>query len=91
MAEPKRVAVVVFCEVDTESQEDAEVVAALAVRRGLTKTGAPNEWPADLSVDAYGHHFPVRAVRALEVGMAAGNGYLWTAPTWKAYREGGAS
>ena len=85
----KQVAVVVFCEVDTELEEDAEVIAALAVRRRLTQTGAPNEWPADISTDAYGHHFPVRAVRAMEVGMAAGNGYLWTRVTAKAFREAG--
>jgi len=87
--EAHRVAVVVFCEVDTDLLEDAEVIAALAVRRALATTDAPRMWPADVSVDAYGSHFPIRAVRVVEAGMAAGNGYLWMRPTSKAFPESG--
>lgn len=85
-----RVAVVVFCEVETESDLDAETVAPLAVRRALGGGGLNQQSNADLSIDAYGHHFPVGAVRVMEAGIAARNGYLWTRPTPKAYHEGGA-
>lgn len=91
-----RVAVVVFCEVDSVLLEDgklpspvivedAEIVATLAVRNALSEAG----WPADITVSAYGHTWPVRAVRALELGIAAGNGYVWSRPSAKAYTEGG--
>lgn len=88
MSEKHRVAVVVFCEVDTETLEDAEIVAALAVRRKLAGHGSLAPLPADISTDAYRHHFPILAVRVMEAGIAAGNGYLWTHPTSKAFLEG---
>lgn len=81
-----RVAVVVFCEVDAESELDAEAVVPLAVRRALGGGGLRPDSCADLSVDAYGHHFPVRAMLVMEAGLAAGNGYLWSTPTSKAYQ-----
>lgn len=85
-AEVRRVAVVVFCEVVSETQEDAENVASLAVRRGLGG-GESGTWPADLSTNAYGLRWSVTAKRVLEVGIAAGNGYLWTQPTIKGWHS----
>lgn len=83
-----RIPVVVFCEVDVASDLDAETVAPLAVRRALGGGGPHPDSIADLSVDAYGQHIPVRAVRVMEAGIAAGNGYLWTRASGKAYTEG---
>lgn len=84
----QRVAVVVFCEVDTEHLEDAEVIAQVAVRRKLADhddTGVWR-WPANIATNAYGRHWEVRAARILEVGKAAAGNYLAIEPTSKAFR-----
>jgi hypothetical protein len=74
------VAVVLFC--DVESETEAEQIAEITISRLLgplpqmlepVQTSNGKELPAVL----------VHEVR--EVGMAAGNGYLWTQPTLKAY------
>lgn len=86
MNEIKRVAVVVFCEVTADGQEDAEIVATSAVRNAMQNQGG--SWPAPIDLIAYGRAWPVVAVRCLEAGIAAGNGYLWTRPTSKGFLEG---
>ncbi len=83
----QRVAVVVFVEVDGDVVDtDAEIIGKQAVENALA--GNPRVWPADLSLDAFGQRWPVTAVKCMEVGMAAGNGYLWSRPTGKAFLEG---
>jgi hypothetical protein len=88
--ETHRVAVIVFCEVACEGQADADSVAQVAVRRAL-EHGAGSDghmpaMPAELAVRVYGKPWKVRALRCMEAGVAIGNGYLWTAPTSKAFR-----
>lgn len=84
MSEIQRVAIVMFCEVETESEMDAGSIASLALRRALS--GEPmGRLPVSLSVDAFSQNYPVRIVRALEAGVAIGNGYLWARPTSKAW------
>lgn len=84
-----RVAVVVFTSVRAVDFSDASYIAETAIRQAL-KTSSIED-PKHLTVTA---KFPGRDervkvhVRCLrEVGMAAGNGYLGTGTTSKAYRE----
>ncbi len=87
MSAGQRVAVVVFVEFDGDVVDtDAEIIAKQAVENALA--GEPRVWPADLSLTAFGQRWSARAVRCMEVGMAAGNGYLWIRPTSKAFLEG---
>ena len=79
----KRVAVVLFCEIDTDAP-DADHLAVITVSRLLGRNpsvlprihppGSKDPWPE------------VRVQEVQEAGMAAGNGYLWMQPTSKAYR-----
>lgn len=78
----QRVALVVFADV-TECADvlDAATVAAYFLRQNI-KFG-PTEHPVPMR-----NGIPVvRFHQAMEVGMAAGNGYLWTEATSKAYRQ----
>jgi hypothetical protein len=80
MAEPVRVALVVFAEVDAVDSRDGASVVAQLIRKQLPfdKVHYPSlcsgQWPVVLR-------------GAMEAGMALGNGYLWAAPTSKLFRE----
>lgn len=79
-----RVAIVVFCEAEGVDERDAASVAQRAL--------IDNLHDVDLTVNRYEGGkllFSRRTtfIDATEVGVAAGNGYLWTQPTSKAFRE----
>lgn len=78
----RRVGVIVFCEVRATSDRDAGTVAEMALRQVAppgtivpTRTMRPEP-------------VPVRVGQAMEVGMAAGNGYTWPKVTSTAWRYG---
>lgn len=75
-----RVAVVVFADVDPAISDGWAVVAHLL----REKFGTQGE---EHVVPMRGGDIRVRFHDAMEVGMAAGNGYLWTEPTSKAFRQ----
>lgn len=84
--ETHRVAVVVFVEAKGIDERDAGTGATLAVRQALA--GPRLGLPADITLTmANRPDEPVTVVDVREVGEAAGNGYLWTRPTSKAFRE----
>lgn len=81
-----RVAVVVFVEAEGADERDAGNGAELAVRQALA--GPRLGLPADITLKmANRPDEAMTVVDVMEVGMAAGNGYLWTRPTSKAFRE----
>lgn len=91
-----RVAVIVFCEVEDAYADEAGYVARMAVTHALSG-GEPGEhgyrrlrtpWPRRVGfVRPDGVEFTADVAQVMEVGAAAGNGYLWTTPTAKAFRE----
>jgi hypothetical protein len=80
MSKRTRIAVVVFADVSGEAS-DAEHVVEYWVRQRLGPLDG-TEHPVPLR-DA--SEVKVRVHNVTEVGVAAGNGYLWTEPTSKAY------
>lgn len=80
MSERKRAAVVLF--VDSESGVDGPDIANL-VLIALHQAGTMKDGLTVRQADGKEHH--VRIIHAIEAGMAAGNGYLWTEPTAKAW------
>jgi hypothetical protein len=81
------VAVVVFVEAQGYNEHDAGTGAMLAVRQAF---GGPRmELPADITLRmANRPDESMAVVDVIEVGIAAGNGYLWTRPTKKAFNGG---
>lgn len=83
--ETYRVALVVFCEASGADAYDA----AYHAQRALTQQLSPNHArPALLNPVSFPNGVtlpPVVVHDVIEVGMAAGNGYLWTSPTSKAF------
>ena len=80
----RRVAVVVFCEADGVDDVEASLTAVRAIRVALSADPRGAEL-RPLTVDFYrdGEVFAssaVSPVAVMDAGMAAGNGYLWTAP-----------
>jgi hypothetical protein len=81
-----RSAVVVFVEAKGADERDAGNAAELAVRQALA--GPRLGLPADIILKmANRPDEAMTVVDVMEVGLAAGNGYLWTRPTSKAFRE----
>lgn len=85
-----RVAIAVFVEVEGVDALDASSAAQMLIRKALQgdqwPTGQPfvlhHERPDGVSWDG-------EVVNVMDVGMAAGNGYLWIEPTAKSWREKG--
>lgn len=77
------VGIVVFMRAPGVDARDAEARAEWAIRRAIRPT--PDATLLDEGRNGTGAAMPVLDVQ--EVGMAAGNGYLWLRPTRKAYRE----
>jgi hypothetical protein len=75
-----QVAVVVFIQARGVDERDAGNGAMMAVRQAW----GPGTL---LPVRSARGTENVRVVDAMEVGMAAGNGYLWTEVTGKAFRQ----
>lgn len=88
--EEHRVAVTVFCVAPGVDEVDASLVAEAALRRVLTEATGTRVGH-ECVIEAPFRDFPrhVRVVDVMDIGVAAGNGYLWTRPTGKAYRERG--
>lgn len=82
-----RVAVAVFLETDGIDEHDAGSGGVLAVRQALA--GRAMTLPLEVEYVAANGQNTAKVVDVMEVGMAAGNGYLWTKPTVKAFRERG--
>ncbi|GAB6901955.1 hypothetical protein [Kineosporia succinea] len=89
-----RVAVVVFADVRGVDYVDATAGAVQAIRSALTD-GFTKPVPVDLpnpyaSEERFkDHDMSCRAVAVMDLGMAAGNGYLWTEPTARAWTNYG--
>lgn len=81
-----RVPVVVFTTVRAVDFTDAAFVASAAVRQSLRKQSIDEVFTV-VQMDHSKGPIRVRVHAAMEVGIAGGNGYLWTAATSKAYRE----
>lgn len=82
----QRVSVTVFVTVRGVDALDAGSIAEVAIRRALLAARTnPDEFvvPCPMRTGVR----PVRIHKVMETGMAAGNGYLWTDVTSKAYRE----
>jgi hypothetical protein len=77
------VAIVVFMRAPGVDARDAANRADWAIRRAIRST--PHAALTDEGRNGTGAAMPV--VDVMEVGMAAGNGYLWTRPTRKTFRE----
>jgi hypothetical protein len=78
-----RVAVAVFLEVDGFDEDDAGMGGMLAVRQAL---GAIRGLPQEITFRAANGEHAAQVVEVMELGIAAGNGYLWTRPTGKAFQ-----
>jgi hypothetical protein len=80
-----RVALVVFADVDGEIGDGW----ALVQRVLMEKLGEPDgtEHPVTIGGSDGQRTFNVRFHDYMEAGMAAGNGYLWTRPTAKAFKQ----
>lgn len=83
-----RVPVTVFTTVRGVDFRDAAAIADVAVRTAIRSAAVDDEPDCTLHVE---HRrlgtLKVRVHHVMETGMAAGNGYLWTEATPKAYRE----
>jgi hypothetical protein len=79
------VGVVVFMRAPGVDARDAAARAEWALRRAIRAN--PDASLTDEGQNGTGAAMPV--VDVMEVGMAAGNGYLWLYPTVKARRERG--
>lgn len=83
-----RIAVTVFAVARGVDQDDAGSIAVYAIRKALADTaGVRLGQPGDITVQHRSGPLTVRIVTAMDTGTAAGNGYLWTEPTPKAFRE----
>lgn len=80
------VGIVVFMRAPGVDALDAAHRAEYALRRAVRSSGRDSALTDD-GRNGTGAAMPV--VDVIEVGMAAGNGYLWTRPTRKAAREHG--
>lgn len=78
-----RVAVVVFLEVDGYDECDAGSGGEYAVRQAFT--GRRKGLPVDTEFVAANGKNTASIVDVMELGRAAGNGYLWTRPSGKAF------
>lgn len=80
-----RAAVVLFVDTDDDIFEPSDL--ATFVRQGLYQAGIGYDTP--LPVKFQGKTLNINIVQVMDAGVAAGNGYLWTEVTPKAFRERG--
>lgn len=85
----QRISITVFATVRGVDAQDAGAIAQVAIRRALLDARPDRERGAPFVVVCPHRDgdIPVRIHQVMETGMAAGNGYLWTHTTSKAYRE----
>lgn len=81
----QRVAVVVFADVSGGIRDGHNLVHRLLVEKLGDFDGT--EHPVALGGLDDARTFQVRIHDVVEAGVAAGNGYLWTRPTSKAFRQ----
>lgn len=81
-----RAAVVLFVDIDDDKVSDSRDLAVLT-QWGLHQAGFTLDKP--MQVAFKNDILNVRIVNVMEAGMAAGNGYLWTDVTSKAFTERG--
>jgi hypothetical protein len=84
-----RVPITVFASVRACDFGDAAYIAIGAIRRALKTCSIESDHPARLTthVEINGEWINVHIHKLMETGCAAGNGYLWTETSAKAYRE----
>lgn len=80
--------ITVFASVRAVDEVDAGYIATAAMRRAF-KTSSIQGYAAPLTIQVQlkGDWLPVHIHTLMETGMAAGNGYLWTYASSKAYRD----
>jgi hypothetical protein len=89
----RRVAIAVFCEVEAVDERDAAHIATVALRGAIARDGKASDdlhvalLPFRMRRDGKIITRDVAVHDVMDAGMAAGNGYLWTRPTSKAYPE----
>lgn len=83
-----RVPITVFASVRAVDEVDAGFIAVAAMRCAF-KTSSIQGYGAPLTIQVQlkGDWLPVHIHQLMETGMAAGNGYLWTHASSKAYRD----
>lgn len=79
-----RTATVVIAEAEGVDQHDAEMAAQIIIRNKLADRG---KLPVGLGFNLRSSTLDAEIIDVMDLGMAAGNGYLWTYPTLKAWRE----
>lgn len=80
-----RVGIVVFATVDAVDQADAAGIATVAIRNALKASRTDVDTALIVMAQFTNEDVPVTVHRVAEVGVAARQGYLWTAPTGEAY------
>jgi hypothetical protein len=82
MSEKVRAAVVLFVDSDNgaDGPDVANLVRIALHQSGIMRDGLTAKW-------ADGRESHIRIIDTQEVGIAAGNGYLWTGPTAKAWQN----
>lgn len=80
-----QVAVVVFATVEGVDEHDAGAGLEIAVRTALA--GESMALPVMISRQMRDFTIEAEVSEVMEVGQAAGNGYLWTRPTGRAFPE----
>lgn len=83
-----QVPITVFASVRAADEAEAEFIATAAMRQAF-KTCSIQGYTAPLTIQVQlmGDWLPVHIHQLMETGMAAGNGYLWTRASSKAYRD----
>lgn len=88
MTNRTRVALVVFADVECSDGSNLDALdASMFVKRVLRAKLGHFDGRSHTVAMANGTEFAVRLHDAMEVGMAAGNGYLWQQVTSKAFRQ----
>lgn len=83
-----RVPITVFASVRAVDEVDAGFIATAAMRRAFKASSIQGHGaPLTIQVQLKGDWLPVHIHQIMETGMAAGNGYLWTTASSKAYRD----
>jgi hypothetical protein len=84
-----KVAVVVLVDCEGVDERDASNVAQVAVRAAITGDALAS-MPVEVAIPLRkAVDRTVRVIDVMDLGVAAGNGYLWTSPTSRAWRDVG--
>jgi hypothetical protein len=85
--ETHRVAVVVFAECEGADYHDAAMGAQMSLNQFFREhaEGDYKSWTIPSPPRKDGYKWDTTIHDVVEVGIAAGNGYLWTRPTRKAF------